>query len=161
TRGGRSVRSGGRGARDEPARRLSGCGGKRRKGVALRWRDRATARDLRQANAGTGGPGRCGYRGGGAQRARRCALRQAGAPPAGSRFGTAVAVIGNTVAIGAPFAEVGGASCLLGGDTGRLLATLNDPTPHPGDQFGYAIAATTAQVFVGAPLDDVGSTDAG
>ncbi|OLE01882.1 MAG: hypothetical protein AUI36_43765, partial [Cyanobacteria bacterium 13_1_40CM_2_61_4] len=91
-------------------------------------------------------------------------VRQTFTPPSpapGSRFGTAAAVMGNAVAVGAPFAEVGGASYLFDGNTGELIRTLSNPAPHPGDQFGYAIAATATQVIVGAPLDDAGSTDAG
>src|SRR5207249_4548025 len=61
------------------------------------------------------------------------------------RFGSAVAIAGGAVLIGAPFDDTGAADAgiayLFDAASGALLATFENPTPAPGDQFGASLAA--------------------
>ncbi|HVT17600.1 MAG TPA: hypothetical protein VHQ90_15670 [Thermoanaerobaculia bacterium] len=85
-------------------------------------------------------------------------------PTPGAGFGQSVSLDGSLLAVGAPFAEVGGAASgaayLFDGGSGwqrtRLPATV-----RPDDAFGYAVAVSGDEVVVGAPLDASRGTDAG
>lgn len=85
-------------------------------------------------------------------------------PARGAGFGQSVSLDGSLLAVGAPFAEVGGApsgaAYLFDGGSGwqrtRLPATV-----RPDDAFGYAVAVSGDEVVVGAPLDDSRKIDAG
>ena len=62
----------------------------------------------------------------------------------GDQFGHTVAIDGNYVLIGAPFDATGGLfvgqAFLFDAATGKLLETLNDPTPTTADKFGSSVA---------------------
>src|SRR5262249_18442170 len=85
---------------------------------------------------------------------------QKATPVAGDQFGSAVAVAGNKVAIGAPFAAGGGAVYLFDLAPGALTAVA-DPGHPPGDEFGFAVAAVGSNFLVGAPLDSTNAAQAG
>src|SRR5438094_807640 len=70
------------------------------------------------------------------------------------RFGSAVAIAGSAVLIGAPFDDTGAADAgiayLFDAASGVVLATFENPTPAPGDQFGASLAADGNLVVVGS-----------
>jgi hypothetical protein len=80
-------------------------------------------------------------------------------------FGVSVAAAGSQVVVGAFLDDAGGedagAAYLFDSATGKLLHTLQKPTPAAGDQFGVSIAANATYILVGAPNDDAGARDAG
>src|SRR6059058_4898486 len=82
-----------------------------------------------------------------------------------SRFGSAVAIAGGAVLIGAPFDDTGAADAgiayLFDAASGAVLATFENPTPAPGDQFGASLAADGNLVVVGSWLDDTAAPNAG
>jgi hypothetical protein len=80
-------------------------------------------------------------------------------PAAGGRFGTAVALRGSDVVVGAPH-EGSGAVHLFAAD-GTPLGSIANPTPAADDQFGAALATEGMVVAVGAWHDDAGANDAG
>src|SRR5207253_214423 len=81
------------------------------------------------------------------------------------RFGSAVAIAGSAVLIGAPFDDTGAADAgiayLFDAASGVVLATFENPTPAPGDQFGASLAADGNLVVVGSWLDDTAAPNAG
>src|SRR5207253_5322944 len=81
------------------------------------------------------------------------------------RFGSAVAIAGGAVLIGAPFDDTGAADAgiayLFDAASGALLATFENPTPAAGDQFGASLAAGGNLVVVGSWLDDTAAPNAG
>src|SRR5436190_8958910 len=82
-----------------------------------------------------------------------------------SRFGSAVAIAGGTVLVGAPFDDTdaadAGIAYLFDAASGALLATFENPTPAAGDQFGASLAAGGNLVVVGSWLDDTAAPNAG
>jgi hypothetical protein len=78
-------------------------------------------------------------------------------PAANDQFGLSMAVLGNTLIIGAPGDSAGkksaGAVYLFDADTGALQQTLQNPTPVAGEQFGTAVAAFGGSILIGAPAD--------
>lgn len=91
-------------------------------------------------------------------------------PVAGSldRFGTAVAVDGNLMAIGSPGADSGASAAgrvslhdLSASKPTAVLASLEDPNPDMDENFGAAVAVSGTIVAVGGPGDDDGANDTG
>jgi len=86
-------------------------------------------------------------------------------PAAGDWFGNEVAAVGDNVLIGDlgddTDAHDAGAAFLFDGKTGKLLQTLQEPSPHDSDWFGASVAAAGPNLLVGAPLDHVGGVSAG
>lgn len=91
-------------------------------------------------------------------------------PVAGSldRFGAAVAVDGNLMAIGSPGADSGASAAgrvslhdLSASKPTAILASLEDPNPDMDENFGAAVAVSGSIVAVGGPGDDDGANDAG
>jgi len=90
-------------------------------------------------------------------------------PQPQDRFGTAVAVAGGRVLVGAPYVDVPGVPG-RGGDTGSvfvydsgsgaLSATLSNPGLGNGDWFGYRLAADGDRAAISAPNADVGAVAA-
>jgi hypothetical protein len=90
------------------------------------------------------------------------------APAAGDRFGSAVAISGNIVVVGAGAADAGGTDSgiayvyNLASPTPTVpVHVLNNPGPATGDQFGASIGVSGNRIVVGAPKDDAGAADAG
>jgi len=81
------------------------------------------------------------------------------------RFGSAVALAGGGVLIGAPFDDTGAADAgiayLFDAGSGALVTTFENPTPAPGDQFGASVAAGGNLVVIGSWLDDTAAPNAG
>ncbi len=81
------------------------------------------------------------------------------------KFGTSVAIGGDTIVVGAAWddSKTGSAYIFVkpaGGWSGTLIETskLKAPDASPGDSFGYSIAVGDDMVLVGAPFaDDLGS----
>lgn len=75
-------------------------------------------------------------------------------PVAGGVFGTAVAVSGTTVVVGAPLEWAGGImsglAFIVNTATGQIIQ-LSSPNPITGGGFGSAVAISGATVIVGAP----------
>jgi FG-GAP repeat protein len=91
---------------------------------------------------------------------------KAPAPVAGDKFGIAVAVSGDTVAIGAPFddanaANSGAVYVFRKGATWNLEAILKAPAPAAEDHLGTAVALEGDTLAAGAPLHDGGQMDSG
>lgn len=84
---------------------------------------------------------------------------------AGDGFGFSVAMDGDLVAVGAPFAAAGGvnagAAYLFDAATGVQLATYLPVDGAAGDEFGYAVALENGIVIVGAKRDDDQGQDSG
>ncbi|MHC4400549.1 MAG: M56 family metallopeptidase [Planctomycetota bacterium] len=79
-------------------------------------------------------------------------------PAARAGFGNGVATSGNKVIVAAPAvrsSEYTGAVYVFDGLTGRLLQTLQNPTPTVGDFFGFGLAASGSRIVVGACREDV------
>jgi hypothetical protein len=91
---------------------------------------------------------------------RTGALRFALASPAafaGARFGTAVAIVGDDVIVGASAEGARGARgsvSVYARDSGKLRWTRAAPASADARVFGYAVAADRRQVVVGAPCRD-------
>ena len=83
----------------------------------------------------------------------------------GDRFGASLALFGQTVAVGAPNADLGatdaGAVYLFDIPTGQLRATITNPDPHEFDAFGSSVALSPGRLVVGAPFDDTNGSDSG
>jgi len=82
---------------------------------------------------------------------------------AGARFGSAVAISTNALAVGAPAATGGGAVSVYKQQIGSWISPIAvaNPTPNTGDSFGAAVAVTDTWLAVGSPFDDAAGTDAG
>lgn len=73
----------------------------------------------------------------------------------GDSFGSAVAVSGNRIVVGAPQKGGGtGAAYVFDALTGRQLAKMVSSSPTAGDQLGSAVAVADDIVAVGVPGDD-------
>jgi cysteine-rich repeat protein len=89
-------------------------------------------------------------------------------PPIGSpglgenRFGSALAVLGDTLVVGAP-ETAGPAGERVGAvhlfDGGMLSGTIQNPSPGAGDEFGFAVGTLGADVLASAP--SAGDADTG
>ena len=88
-------------------------------------------------------------------------------PVANGSFGSAVAIAGNWILVGAPGDDAGatggGRAYLFAllGTSPTLIATLNNPSPAANDRFGAAVAMSGTRAVVGAIQDDTNATDAG
>ncbi|MEE8451772.1 MAG: Ig-like domain-containing protein [Thermoguttaceae bacterium] len=86
-------------------------------------------------------------------------------PNTNGAFGRSVALVGDSLLIGARFddtaGEDAGAAYLFDVITGELLHTLISPAPAPGDEFGYVVTAVGSNLLIGARLDDTAGEDAG
>ncbi len=75
----------------------------------------------------------------------------------GDEFGFAVAVVGATVVVGAPFDDTAGpdagAVYVFDGASGALRRTLVNPAPANSTRFGWAVAAVGPNIAIGAPTD--------
>jgi hypothetical protein len=89
-------------------------------------------------------------------------------PAVNDYFGSALAVSGTRVVVGAYGDDTGasGAGRAYVYDTGGStpatpVATLNNPSPASLDSFGAAVAISGAQVLIGVQEDDTGGSEAG
>ena len=89
-------------------------------------------------------------------------------PLPGDQFGSAVALSGSKLLVGAPYDDGGapdsGSAYLydLASATPNVpVLVIPNPGPAAGDLFGYAIAMAGNRIVVGASSDDIGATDAG
>jgi len=84
---------------------------------------------------------------------------------ADDRFGSAVAISGSTIVVGAYYDDTGatnaGSAYVFSAISGALLRTLNNPTPAANDSFGASVSISGSTVVVGARYDDTDATDAG
>ena len=80
------------------------------------------------------------------------------ADAAGANFGRSVAVDGDTIVIGAPYAGTGGAVYVFRASDGKQLAMLTADDGAADDGFGYSVAIDGDTVVVGALYD---GTDSG
>jgi hypothetical protein len=84
----------------------------------------------------------------------------AAAPTSGSQLGSAIALVGSTAVIGAPFQGGPGVAYVYeGADNGSgfawsATATLAPSGPEAGQEFGRSVAFDGQRAIVGSPLDD-------
>jgi hypothetical protein len=84
-------------------------------------------------------------------------------PRAGDGFGTAVALVGPALVVGAPFADVtapdAGAAFVFDAATGAFSRRLAKPAPlsSVGAFFGSSLAALGEDVLIGSPFDENGA----
>jgi outer membrane protein assembly factor BamB len=80
-------------------------------------------------------------------------------------FGSAVAISGNNIVVGAYYDHRDAGACgvayVFDASTGQLRWTLRNPTPADGDWFGMSVAVSGNTVVVGAFYDDAGGSNAG
>lgn len=77
----------------------------------------------------------------------------------GGKFGYAVAGLGSSYAVSAPFDDTGARDSgvvYFYEQAGALLKTVSNPEPALGDAFGFALAAGDGLLAVGVPFDDAG-----
>ncbi len=81
------------------------------------------------------------------------------------RFGTSVAISGDTVVVAALLDGTavfrGGSAYVFNATTGQLTSTLLNPSPVANDYFGYCVAVSGNSIAIGAPLDDSANADEG
>lgn len=89
-------------------------------------------------------------------------------PVANDLFGSAVAISGTRIVIGAYFTDTGAANAgsayvydLATAIPAVPVATLANPTPAAGDNFGFSVAIDGTTVVAGAPFDDTSAVDRG
>lgn len=86
-------------------------------------------------------------------------------PARGDVFGSALAISGNTIAIGARADDEGannsGVVHLFDATTGDFQQTITNPTPDVGDVFGVSLTAHGNTLLVGAIADDEGASNSG
>ncbi|MEQ1858794.1 MAG: choice-of-anchor D domain-containing protein [Chthoniobacteraceae bacterium] len=89
-------------------------------------------------------------------------------PEDGDAFGSAVAIAGTRVVVGAPADDTGtddaGSAYVYNLSSGTPtvpVTTLINPSPAVNDQFGTSVAISGALVVVGALADDAGAEDSG
>ena len=80
---------------------------------------------------------------------------------AGANFGRSVAVDGDTIVIGAPYAGTGGAVYVFRASDGKQLAMLTADDGAADDGFGYSVAIDGDTVVIGARFDDDGGLTSG
>ena len=90
------------------------------------------------------------------------------APQADDFFGSAVAISGTRLVVGAWGRDIGASDAgsayvfnLSSGTPTVPVATLNNPTPAASDSFGITVAISGTKMGVGSPWDDTGASDAG
>jgi drug/metabolite transporter superfamily protein YnfA len=88
------------------------------------------------------------------------------APAASELFGSALAALGSSLAIGVPYRDAAGAAAagavyLVDPDSGATLLELANPAPTAYARFGTAIAGAGTSLVVGAPYDGNGLANAG
>ena len=80
-------------------------------------------------------------------------------------FGRSIAAVGNSLLVGAPYADLGanntGAAYLFSADTGDLLHTFLNPTPQDDDWFGQSVAAFGNDFLISAVEDNTVAPQAG
>jgi FG-GAP repeat len=80
-------------------------------------------------------------------------------------FGSSVALLGNSVLIGAPQIDTQGADTgaafLFDATSGNLLQTFLNPSPVSSDFFGAAVTLFGDRALIGAPQEDSGGVDTG
>jgi hypothetical protein len=76
-------------------------------------------------------------------------------------FGSSVAIDGDTVVIGAPYAGTGGAVYVLRASDGAELAKLTASDAALNDLFGSSVAIDGSTIVVGATSDDDGGSNSG
>jgi FG-GAP repeat len=89
-------------------------------------------------------------------------------PAANDNFGSASAISGMRVVVGAYLDDTGANSAgsayvydLSSGTPTMPVAMLNNPGPALNDNFGYSVAISGTRVVVGVPYDDTGATNSG
>lgn len=86
-------------------------------------------------------------------------------PTGSDHFGSAVAISGNLVLVGARHDDTNGVDVgqahLFDATTGALLQTFNDPTPTGLDNFGVSVAIDGTNVLIGAFGDDTNGAEVG
>jgi hypothetical protein len=89
-------------------------------------------------------------------------------PAFNDAFGSAVAVDGSWIVVGAPGDDAGASNAgsvyaydFSAGPATSPEWTLANPAPEAGDGFGSSLAIAGTLVAVGSPLDDLGATDSG
>jgi len=88
------------------------------------------------------------------------------APAASELFGSALAALGSSLAIGVPYRDAPGAAAagavyLVDPDSGATLLDLANPAPTAYARFGTAVAGAGTSLVVGAPYDGNGLANAG
>jgi hypothetical protein len=82
-----------------------------------------------------------------------------------AEFGAAVAIDGDLVLIGAPATHPNssdhGQAFLFNASTGRLLFTIDDPTPTTRDFFGMSVAVDGDLILIGDARDDTDARNVG
>ena len=79
----------------------------------------------------------------------------------GAKFGHSVAIDGDTIVIGAPYAGTGGAVYVFRASDGEQLATLTADDGAADDGFGYSVAIDGDTIVVGSRNDDDGGSNSG
>lgn len=86
-------------------------------------------------------------------------------PAIGDHFGSAVAMSGNLLVVGAYLDDAGatdaGTAYVFDATTGALICTLVNPAPAVGDSFGNDVGISGNYAVVGASLDDDGASNGG
>jgi len=85
-------------------------------------------------------------------------------PAPGDFFGSAIAVDGNNILVGAPGDDTGAQDAgiaYLFDNNGNLLQAFSNPTPEGGDEFGGSVALSGTNILIGADTDDTSGTDTG
>lgn len=94
-------------------------------------------------------------------------LRTLDNPDAGrsDQFGNALSLSGDTVLVGASRDDGSsnntGVAFLFDAPTGKLMQTLNNPSPNSNDRFGSSVAIDGETVLIGASRDDTTGRDSG
>ncbi|MFO1439101.1 MAG: hypothetical protein U1F81_12365 [Verrucomicrobiaceae bacterium] len=90
------------------------------------------------------------------------------APSSTDNFGSALALEGSTLVVGAVGEDVGATNAglayvydLAGATPGTPVFTINNPAPAASDGFGNAVAISGTRVLIAASADDAGATNAG
>jgi hypothetical protein len=90
------------------------------------------------------------------------------APGGSDNFGSAVAISGSLVVVGAALDDTSATDAgsayvfdLSSATPNAPMATLNDPALTANDQFGYSVAISGSRVVVGARLDDTSGINSG
>ncbi|HEU5060726.1 MAG TPA: FG-GAP repeat protein [Kofleriaceae bacterium] len=78
---------------------------------------------------------------------------------ANDQFGTAVALAGSRLVVGAPYRDETGAVYVYDGTSGEVIVTRADQAAN--DAFGRSVASDASYIAVGVPGDDEGGTSAG
>ena len=83
-------------------------------------------------------------------------------------FGSAVAIFGTRIVVGAPQDDAGATDTgsayvydLTSGTPNAPVVTMNNPGPGQFDNFGQSVAISSSRVAIGVPTDDLGAKDAG